>query len=96
MKRSIQRYVPLASLSLALWLAWGCVGNDTAGADLPPVSMSLVTKTSSGEMESTTSARRVVVFDEVHAHQRRRDADEGFARVGYEDNGRAMGTCMGG
>ncbi len=65
MKRSIQRYVPLASLSLALWLAWGCEGNDAPGADLPPVSVSLVTKTSSGEVESTASARRVVVFDEA-------------------------------
>lgn len=63
MKQYIKRYLPLASLSLALCLG-GCEGNDAAGTDLPPVSVSLFTKTLSGEPESGASARRVVVLDE--------------------------------
>lgn len=65
MIRFIKRYFPVASLSLALWLAWGCEGNDTAGTELPAVSVSLFTKTLSGEPESTSSTRRVVVLDEA-------------------------------
>lgn len=63
MIRFFKRYVPVASLSLALCMAWGCEGNDITETKLPAVSVSLFTKTSSGEPESSASMRRVVVFD---------------------------------
>lgn len=64
MLRSIKKYGPIASLTLALSLAvTGCDGGDDPQADTAPVSIDLFTKTPSDEPETLAETRRLLVFD---------------------------------
>lgn len=63
MKRSIKRYLPVVSLSLSLLMAaGGCDGGDGPVGGGSPVSVGLFTKTVTGEAESGSSPRRILVF----------------------------------